>query len=390
MQTDRVFAGLETLVSILHILILFLAALAFSFVFIINGEDWFFGMRLAGLGAGIFLAARALCPLVILYLATQYPDRWNAILPASIAYFGFLLVNAIVTYQTTAPGAFPDLLALLVFIPVLLLLLKFRSSRAGTIANTGATGTGTPGPDADPIDGRPRGMNPLLLFLVFFILMVFMILIVPSGTALIVSNVPFLHRAALPPAHDTLLIKVNQSGEPEWEIAISGYSLDFVRLTDAENASFLVYGTYFLPGRDDAQIRVLKIERKGRLVWDMMRGMKYGILPDETAQIEFVDPSGSGATAWLTNGMSLWIDGKGNITSSPPPGTIPQTSAEERNPAGYATGQLPAKSVMIRIQYGGEPGLLFPVEDTLTGREIVSVYSVNPTADGGYLVSAAV
>ena len=387
MEKDRLFDGLERLVSIIHLLILFLAALAFSFVFIINWEDWFFGIKLAGWGAGLFLAARVLCALVILYLITQYPARWIAVLPASIAYFGFLFANAVVTYQTTAPGAFPSLFALLVAVPVLLLILKLLSATKKKEQEAGIPETRAPAAEK-----MPPSWNPFLfLFLAFFGAMVFAILVIPFSTALIVSNVPFLHRAALPPAHDTLLFKVSRDGRTEWETAIPGYSLDFERLTDAENGSYLLFGTYFLPDRDDAQIRVLKIDREGRLVWDMTRRMKYGFLPDETAQIEYAEPSGPGATALLTNGMSLQIDREGNVTAgSPPSETSPQPAAEERYPAGFATGQLPSKSVLIRIQADGERGLLFPIEDSRTGLEIISVYSVNPTADGGYLVSAAV
>jgi hypothetical protein len=390
MDADRIFTGLENLLSILHIVILFLSALMFTFVFIINWEDWFFGINLAGPDAGLFLAAKAAGAVILMYLVTQCPDRWKTVLPASTAYFGFLFVNAMVTYQTTAPGSFPVLLALPVILPVLLLLLKLRS--AGSKKTTITTHEGDRPPGTPPDTDKTRGMNPLLvLFLEIIVVMVFVILIVPPSISLIVSNVPFLHRMALPPAHDTILFKVNQSGDREWVTGVPGYSLDFVRMADGENESFFLYGTYFVPDRDDAQIRVLKIDRKDRCVWDMMRGMKYGILPDETAQIEFVDPAGPGATAWLTNGMSLRIDGEGNVTAQTPPArTIPQPTAEIRDPAGYTTGQLPAKSTMVRIRSGGEQGLLFPIEDTLNGREILSVYSVNPAADAGYLVSAAV
>lgn len=386
MDTDRIFTRLEKPVSILHTALLFLSALTFAFVFVINWEDWFFGIQLAGPAAGVFLAAEAAGAVVLLYAVTHYPGRWRAVLPASIAYFGFVFINAVVTCRTTAPGSFPALLALPVLIPVLHLVLRLRSSRSGKKQDQGL-------PEPGDNDSRPLPDTnlPLLLLGGAMVLMVFMILIVPLGTALIVTSVPSLHRMSLPPAHDTILFKVNRSGNPEWETAVPGYSLDFVRLADGENGSFLLYGTYFVSGRDDAQIRVLKIDREGNRIWDMTRGMRYGILPGDTAQIESVDASGPGATVWLTNGMSLWIDGGGNVTDgSLPAKTIPQPAAEIREPAGFSTGRLPAKSVLIRIQSGGEPGLLFPVEDTLTRQEIRSVYSVNPAADGGYLVSASV
>ena len=114
MDTDRIFSRLENLM--------------FTFVFIINWEDWFFDVKLAGPAAGVFLAAKAAGAVILMFMVTQYPDRWKAVLPASIAYFGFLLVNAMVTYQTTAPGSFPVLLAFLVIVPVLLVVLKLRSA----------------------------------------------------------------------------------------------------------------------------------------------------------------------------------------------------------------------------------------------------------------------
>lgn len=88
MVIDKLYAMIEERVSILPIAILFLSALVFTFVFIINGDDWFPDVKLAGPLAGLFLATRTVMAIILVYLVMQYPDRWNAVLAASIGYCG--------------------------------------------------------------------------------------------------------------------------------------------------------------------------------------------------------------------------------------------------------------------------------------------------------------
>lgn len=390
MDTDRIFSGLENLLSILHIAILFLSTLMFTFVFIINWEDWFFDIKLAGPAAGLFLATKASGAVILMYVVMQYPDRWKAVLPGSIAYFGFLFVNATVTYQITAPGSFPVLLALLFIIPVLLLVLKLftASFKKNTMTTHDRDTLSCTLSDKD----NKRSINPLLLlFLGMILIMVFVILILPLGISLIVTNVPSLHQMVLPPAHDTVLVKVDNAGKREWTYIIPGYSLDFVQLVDDVNESFLLFGTYWMPEQDEAQIRVIRIERDGDFIWDMTRSMKFGSGTEGTAQIAGVEPRGAGAVIWLTNGRSLRLDDNGAVIGETSKTDIlQQQTTESHIPPRFTVTELPAPAATIRIYPDGGQEIVLTVEDTISHKEIRSVYAINPTADGGYLISASV
>ena len=58
-------------------------------------------------------------------------------------------------------------------------------------------------------------------------------------------------------------------------------------------------------------IRVIKIDAGGNRVWDMTRGMIFGLRPEDSAKSYGVDPSGLGATVSLANVIRLRVDGDG-------------------------------------------------------------------------------
>jgi hypothetical protein len=393
MDRNRILTGIDKLLSILHIAILFLSALMFTFVFIINWEDWFFGTKLAGPLAGLFLAAKAAGAIILLFLITQYPNRWKAVLPASIAYFGFLFFNAAVTYRSTAePGSFPTILAILVVIPVLLLIVDLVTAKPDTRRDADQQDTSEKGVAIPPGDSKRMSIHPRLLLLgAIILLMLCYIFVIPLGIAIVITHVPFLHQLVLPPAHDTVLVKTDTLGNREWSTIIPGYSLDFVQLVDGDNESCILFGTYWMPQQGEAQIRVLKIDRDGNRVWDMTRSRQFGSGQQGIAQIAWVDPSGSGAVVWLTNGGSLQLDENGAVIGETPEAdTLPQRTTEFQMPPRYTVTELPAPAVTLRIFPDGGQEIMLVFEDTLTHKEIQSVYAVNPTADGGYLVSASV
>lgn len=115
------------------IAILILVATTFSFVFIINWEDWLFGIKLDGLPAGISLFAKAGTAFILAALFIQLPKykEWLSLL--SIAYFGFLLVDSATTIRKNTAGkeSFSILLLLFFLVPVLYLIVHILASRSG-------------------------------------------------------------------------------------------------------------------------------------------------------------------------------------------------------------------------------------------------------------------
>jgi hypothetical protein len=146
-----------------------------------------------------------------------------------------------------------------------------------------------------------------------------------------------------------------------------------------------------MPRQDEAQIRVIKIDRDGNRVWDMTRSRQFGSGPEGTAQISWVESRGAGAVVWLTNGGSLQLDENGAVIGrTPEADTLPQRTTEFQMPPRYTVTELPAPAATLRIFPDGGQEIMLIFEDPLSHKEIQSIYAVNPTADGGYLISASV
>ena len=105
------------------IAILIVAALAFFFVFTINWEDWFFGIKLDGTAAGIYLLIKGLCAAVLLYLIFRYPRFIEYLAVSGAIYLGFLFIDSTVTVQRLSSGrqSFSVLLGLFAIIPIVFL-----------------------------------------------------------------------------------------------------------------------------------------------------------------------------------------------------------------------------------------------------------------------------
>jgi hypothetical protein len=71
------------------ILILILVAIPFSFVFIINWEDWIFGIKLDGWPAGIALLAKAVTAFTLAVLLIWFPKYKKGLSLLTIDILGF-------------------------------------------------------------------------------------------------------------------------------------------------------------------------------------------------------------------------------------------------------------------------------------------------------------
>ncbi|HNX16782.1 MAG TPA: hypothetical protein PKM50_00475 [Methanoregula sp.] len=99
MEKNRVREILMGALSAYLVLFLFLNALMFSFAFLINREAWFFGIKLDGWPAGLYLAATALAAAGLIILLLKYPDRSFAICSASVLYFAFVYIMPVFSRQ---------------------------------------------------------------------------------------------------------------------------------------------------------------------------------------------------------------------------------------------------------------------------------------------------
>ena len=131
MNVKSMMETAEVLLFVCLIGALALSAFVFFFVFCINWEDWFFGTKLDGLPAGIWLFAKMAGALVIICLVVHYPKYRRLSVLSVFCYYGFLCLDSFVTVQKNTQGRdYPVLMAALFFIAVLLLIVH------GTISLT--------------------------------------------------------------------------------------------------------------------------------------------------------------------------------------------------------------------------------------------------------------
>ena len=74
------------------------------FVFVINWEASFFGVRLGGILAGIVLGIRALVPAILAFILIQRPKNLMQVALVSVVFFGFFFLDSSVTTRMNTGG----------------------------------------------------------------------------------------------------------------------------------------------------------------------------------------------------------------------------------------------------------------------------------------------
>jgi len=117
---------IEGVLKFLVLAILFLTTLVFLFVFVFNWEDWFFGMKLDGTPAGVYLLLKSLAAGILFFLVLRYPEKSRRITCLTILYFGFILADSSVTIQKNSDGhsTVSPVLTVFFIIPVVLLVVQ--------------------------------------------------------------------------------------------------------------------------------------------------------------------------------------------------------------------------------------------------------------------------
>ena len=137
MDTRDILKAAEVLLFIGLIGSLVLSVSIFVFIFCVDWVDGFFGMKLEGLPAGIYLFLKIAGAMVILYLMVHYPRYRRQGVLLVFSYYGLLCFDALVTLWKIPQGDrdYPLMMVVLFFLSVLLLVVH------GTIS---MTGTGAP------------------------------------------------------------------------------------------------------------------------------------------------------------------------------------------------------------------------------------------------------
>ena len=104
--------------------ILMVSALAFMFIFTINWEDWFFGIKLDGLPAGLYLLGKGLATAALAYLMIRYPRQTPLLAGMTFVFFCYLFLDSAATIQKLTYGrqSFSVLQGVFVIIPLVFLI----------------------------------------------------------------------------------------------------------------------------------------------------------------------------------------------------------------------------------------------------------------------------
>jgi hypothetical protein len=122
------------LLSIYLVLFLTLIAGSSLFMFIINWEDWFFGIKLDGLPAGLYLFSKVVVAALLAYLLVNHEDKrvlWSIL---SILFFAFVFILPVFSSQRNMRSELGWVIfwiecVIIIIIPVILLIMYLNVSR---------------------------------------------------------------------------------------------------------------------------------------------------------------------------------------------------------------------------------------------------------------------
>ena len=120
--------NISFLLSLYLIVFLTLMAAGFFFVFVINWEDWFFGIKLDGWPAGIFLFSKAIVSALLIFLLLKNKGRrilWNILAISFIAVVFILPVFSSQRVMRSELGwtIFWIQLVIMIIIPIVLVVI---------------------------------------------------------------------------------------------------------------------------------------------------------------------------------------------------------------------------------------------------------------------------
>ncbi len=117
-------------------LVLFLTLIAGSslFMFILNWEDWFFGIKLDGRPAGLYLFSKVVVAALLAYLIVQHENKrilWSIL---SIFFFAFVFILPVFSSQRNMRDELGWMIfwiecVIMIIIPVILLIMYLNVNR---------------------------------------------------------------------------------------------------------------------------------------------------------------------------------------------------------------------------------------------------------------------
>lgn len=133
MNREPVRKHLDTAFRVCLLALFLFASGIYFFVFVINWEAFFFGVRLAGPMAGMVLGIKSLIPAILALILVRHPETLMQVALVSVAFFGFSFLDSSVTIQMNTGGTvlFGIVPLAGVLIPVIVVIGHFLGDRYG-------------------------------------------------------------------------------------------------------------------------------------------------------------------------------------------------------------------------------------------------------------------
>ena len=324
MELKQILKNLETIFRYGLIAILLLSFLIFIFVFTINWEAYFFGVKLNGAPAGMYLLLQGMIAGSLAFLLVKYRRYTLAVAVLAVLYFGYTFVDSAVTIQTLTDNLYSPLLLVVFIISLLFLIIHILSARFRngghdtlmsestsesmneSIPKTTSTTVGTKKSDDQTV-------KQIVILMVAAFAIVFIGLVGMSLFSMFFSGTHAVASQSVPDyTGDTLLTKINEGGVTEWQSLVNGRSVMNLHACPSEDGGCIIAGMFEYTGQTEPGLRVMKVDRYGRPVWDTRR--ESADYPEtDLSVIEALLSTAEEYTVIMLDGIVIRLDGQGNV-----------------------------------------------------------------------------
>ncbi|ADN35581.1 hypothetical protein Mpet_0808 [Methanolacinia petrolearia DSM 11571] len=304
------------------LVVLVLSSFMYLFVFILNWEAWFFGMKLDGPDAGILLFVYFLVPGILAFLLFRYPRRVSVIALLSILYFSFRFIDSSATVRELSGGvnSFNTFNAVLMVILLFVLVVHFIAARFYEPEGESDEGNKDE-KKPEPVAAEPEISTPengkqdnYLVAKLFILGLVAFAVVLLFGPLVVSVFFSFLVSSVSTPAPiivgDSVISKVDANGTTEWQTVVNGYSDYQQEVCSSNDGGYIMAGMFFL-GEKNRNLRAMKFDNNGSVIWDINRSVSA--YPEVDLQdIKRALQTGDEYTIIMLNGIVIRLDEDGN------------------------------------------------------------------------------
>lgn len=129
MKMKRILKKVDIILRSGLVAILLLSFLMHIFVFLINWEAYFFGVKLNGAPAGMYLLLLGIIAGSLAFFLIKYRRYTLAVSALAVFYFGYRFVDSAVTIQTLTDNLYSPFLLALLFISLVFLIFHVITTR---------------------------------------------------------------------------------------------------------------------------------------------------------------------------------------------------------------------------------------------------------------------